>query len=269
MIKGAHLPVGATFFLTRLSHTMIMQLRAGPRYPDSIFRGLVVALLAVSLGLISSVIILRGVMPPSYNGISNATQIVASLTAAGAAAWTYYRRNPDLLLAHGAFAGATWTLANTFWYAYFAIIGEGLNYPTVADLGFAGVFLFLIAGYVEGMERGPLPSWYTAPIALPLVGIGLGLVYLLGANGKTLTTLVVFVLAAVLLSEALLRSAYRYPPIFAATVAFVLAHLFNSLDSTLPSIPWEFGVEAVGPMAAIAFSLFALSYLGYHREAVA
>lgn len=242
-----------------------MQLRAGSHYPDFIYRGMLSVLLAVSLGLLGGVILVHGEMPATYTWFSNVIQLVASIVAAGTAAWIYHRRNPNLLLVHGAFAGATWTLANTFWYAYFIVIGEGLNYPTVADLGFAGVFLFLIAGYLEGMERAPHPSWHAALIVMPLCSFGLGLVYLLGANAKTLTTLVVFVLAAVLLSEALLRSAHRHPALLAATVVFVLTHIFNSLDSTLANPPWITNIA--GALAAIAFSLFALAYFGYTRGA--
>lgn len=242
---------------------MIMQLPVGRRYPETVFRGILVVLLVVSLGLLGGVVVLAGDLTVLYNEISNATQLVTSMVAAGVAAWTYHRRNPNLLLAHGAFAGATWTLANAFWYAYFILIGEGLNYPTVADLGFAGVFFFLIAGYLEGMERGPLPSWYAAPITLPLFAFGLGLVYLLGANAETLTTLFVFVLAAVLLSEALLRSAYKYPALLGGTIAFALAHMLNSLRSTFPDPPWA--VNAAGALAAIAFSLLALAYIGYTK----
>jgi hypothetical protein len=234
------------------------------RYPDFIFRGLLGVLLAVSLGLLGGVILVHGEMPVTYASFSNIIQLVASIVAAGVAAWTYHRRNPNLLLAHGAFAGATWTLANAFWYAYFILIGEGLNYPTVADLGFVGVFFFLIAGYLEGMERGSLPSWYAASITLPLFAFGLGIMYLLGMNAETLTTLVVFVLAAVLLSVALLRSAHRHPALLCGTIAFALAHILNSLRSTLPDPPWV--VEAAGAMAAIAFSLFALAYIGYTKE---
>ena len=243
---------------------MIMQLPVGRRYPETVVRGILVVLLVVSLGLLGGVIVLTGDLTGFYNEISNATQLVASMVAAGVAAWTYLRRNPDLLLAHGAFAGATWTLANAFWYAYFILIGEGLNYPTVADLGFAGAFLFLIAGYMEGMPRGPLPSWYAAPIAVPLFVFGLGLVYLFGVNAKTLTTLVILVLAFILLSEAILRSAHRFPVLLGGTIAFSLAHILNSLRSTLPDPPWA--VNAAGSLAAIAFSLLALAYLAYGKE---
>jgi hypothetical protein len=249
--------------------TEIMRLRPDTHVAETIFRGTLIVLLVVSLGMLGGVVLLRGEMPPAYNGISNATQLVASTVAAGAAAWTYYRRNSNLLLAHGAFAGATWTLANTFWYAYFVLIGEGLNYPTVADLGFAGVFLFLISGYQEGMARSPLPAWYAAPLLVLLPLFGLGPILLLGVNTKTLTTLVVFVLAAVLLSQALLRSGYRRPLLLGGTLAFVLAHLFNALDSTIPDLPWAVGVEAVGALAVLAFSLFGLAFLGYAEEGAA
>ena len=50
--------------------------------------------------------------------------------------------------------------------AYFILIGEGLNYPTVADLGFVGVFLFLIAGLQEGLARNRLSVLAAAPIAI-------------------------------------------------------------------------------------------------------
>ena len=116
---------------------------------------------------------------------------------------------------------------------YFILIGEGLNYPTVADLGFAGVFLFLITGFQEGLPRNRLPGWVAAPVA-PLIVTGLWLVAVLGADAKTLTTLVIFVLSAALLTSALLRSAERHPVLLAATVVFVLAHLCNSLNSTPP-----------------------------------
>jgi hypothetical protein len=244
----------------------IMRFRPDPRYVEPVLRGMLVLLLVVSAGLLVRVILLRGNMDPAYNTVSNAMQLVASLATAGAATWAYYRRIPDLFLAHGAFAGVTWTLANTFWYAYFILIGEGLNYPTVADLGFAGVFLFLISGYQEGMTRNSLPGWYMVPIMVLFPLGGLGLTLMSGLNPKTLTTFVVFVLAAVLLSEALLRSAWRYPRLFAATLIFVLAHLFNSLDSTLPGLPWFVGVETVGALAAIAFSLFALGFLDYSKK---
>jgi len=244
-----------------------MRLRAAPQYLDIFFLGALVVLLAVSLGLFGYVVLLRGEMPDAYVDIGNAVQLLASATAAGAASWTYFRRGPDLLLAHGAFAGATWTLANAFWYAYFILIGEGLNYPTVADLGFAGVFLFLIAGFQEGLPRNRLPGWAAAPIVLSLIGAGLWLVAVLGADAKTLTTLVIFVLSAALLTSALLRSADRHPVLLAATVVFVLAHLCNSLNSTLPDPPWV--VKAAGALAAITFSLYAIAFLTYSREAAA
>jgi hypothetical protein len=243
-----------------------MRLRPDPRYGELVVRGFLVVLLVVSLGMLGGVILLRGEMPAAYNGISNATQLVASTVAAGAAAWAYHRRTHALFLAHGAFAGATWTLANAFWFAYFVLIGEGLNYPTVADLGFVGVFLFLISAYREGMARSHLPAWYMAPLLVLLPLVGVEPILLLGVNAKTLTTLIVFVLAAVLISELLLRSGYRHPALFAATVAFVLAHLFNALDSTIPDLPWVAGVEAVGALAILAFSLFGLAFLGYTKE---
>ena len=221
-------------------------------------------LLVVSLGLLGTVVLVHGAMPAAYTSIGNATQLVASAAAAGAAAWTYSRRGPDMLLAHGAFAGATWTLANAFWYAFFILIGAGLNYPTVADLGFAGVFLFLIAGFQEGLARNRMPGWAALPIALPLIGGGLWLVAQLGVDSKSLTTLVVFALAAALLSAALLRSAHRHPVLFAATVVFALAHICNSLHSTLPDPAWV--TNSAGALAAIAFSLFAIAYLTYSKE---
>lgn len=238
-----------------------MNVSGAPRYADALFRGALWLLLAASAGLLAFVVLLQGQMPAAYHDIGNAIQLAASAAAAAACAWTYYRRSPDILLVHGAFAAGTWTLANAFWYAYFILIGEGLNYPTVADLGFAGVFLFLIAGFQEGLARNRLPAWATAPIALPLLAAGLWLVALLGADAKTLTTLVVFALAAALLSAALLRSAHRHPVLLAATVAFALTHILNSLDSTLPDPPWV--TNAAGALAAIAFSLFAIAFLGY------
>jgi len=239
--------------------------RGAPQYLDTLFRGALLVLLALGLGMLGIVVFFRGVLPDAYPIYGNVVQLSASTVAAGAAAWAYYRRGPDLLLAHGAFASATWTLANTFWYAYYILIGEGLNYPTVADLGFAGVFLFLIAGYQEGMARGRLPWWSATPVALPLLAAGFWLVLALGADAKTLTTLVVFALAAALLTAALLRSAYRHPVLLAATVTFALTHILSSLDGTLPSPPWI--THAGGALAAMAFSLFGLAYLGYTREA--
>lgn len=230
-----------------------------PRYADTLLRGAVFALLVVSLGLLGAVVLVRGAMPAAYTDIGNATQLVASGAAAATAAWSYYRRGPDMLLVHGAFAAGTWTLANAFWYAYFILIGEGLNYPTVADLGFVGVFLFLIAGLQEGLARNRLSVLAAAPIAIPLLGAGLWLVAVLGADAKTLTTLVVFTLSAALLSSALLRSAHRHPVLFAATVVFSLTHILNSLDSTLPDPPWV--TNAAGALAAISFSLFAIAFL--------
>jgi hypothetical protein len=255
----------ATIFCPEQS-TEIMQLRPDPHMAESVFRGMLIVLLTISLGMLGGVILFRGEMPAAYNGISNTVQLVASTVAAGAAAWVYHRRKKALFLAHGAFAAATWTLANTFWYAYFVLIGEGLNYPTVADLGFVGVFLFLISAYREGMARSTLSARYAVPALVLLPLFGLVPVFLLGVNGKTLTTLVVFVLAAVLLSEALLRSGYRYPLLLSGTIAFVLAHLFNALDSTIPNLPWVVGVEAVGALAVLAFSLFGLAFLGYAQE---
>ncbi|HZD43068.1 MAG TPA: hypothetical protein VE134_03325 [Methanomicrobiales archaeon] len=244
----------------------IMQLRPDPRLAEIVFRGVLIVLLAIAVGMLGSVVLLRGEMPAAYNSISNTVQVVASTVAAGAAAWVYYSRKKSLLLAHGAFAGATWTLANTFWFAYFVLIGEGLNYPTVADLGFIGVFLFLISGYQEGMARSSLPAWYAAPALAILPLFGLVPVFLLGVSGKTLTTLVVFVLAAVLISEALLRSGYRHPLLLSGTIAFAITHLFNSLDSTIPNLPWAVGVEAVGGMAVLSFSLLGLAFLQYAQE---
>jgi len=74
------------------------------------------------------------------------------------------------------------------------------------------------------------------------------------------------VLAAVLLSESLLRSGYKHPLLLGGTIAFVLAHLFNSLDSTVPNLPWAASVEAVGALAVLAFSLLGLAFLGYRQE---
>ncbi len=248
------------------AHNEIVNVTGASKYTEALFRGALWLLLAVSAGLLAYVILLRGQMPPAYTDIGNAVQLTASAAAAGAAVWSYYRRGPDLLLAHGAFAGATWTLANTFWYAYFILIGEGLNYPTVADLGFAGVFLFLIAGFQEGLPRNRLSSWAAAPIAIPLIGAGLWLVAVLGPNAKTLTTLVMFALSAALLSSAVLRSVNRHPVLLAATIVCALAHLCNSLDSTLPDPPWV--TNAAGALAAITFSLFAIAFLAYSREDV-
>lgn len=242
-----------------------MNVSGASRNSDSLFRGALWLLLAVSVGLVAYVVLLHGQMPSVYTDIGNAIQLTASMAAAGAAAWSYYRRGPDMLLAHGAFAGATWTLANTFWYAYFILIGEGLNYPTVADLGFAGVFLFLIAGFQEGLPRNRLPLWAAAPIALPLLAAGLWLVAVLGPNAKTITTLVMFALSAALLSTALLRSVHRHPILLAATVVCVIAHICNSLNSTLPDPPWV--VKEAGALAAVTFSLFAIAYLTYSKEA--
>lgn len=244
-----------------------MGLRGAPPHLETLFRYALLALLALSLGLLGAALIVYGPMPAPFTEISNAVQLVASMAAAGAAAWAYYRRKPDLLLAHGAFAGATWTLANAFWYAYYILIGQELVYPTVADLGFAGVFLFLIASYQEGRPRNRLPWYVAAPIAVPLLAYGIWLVLALGADGKTLTTLVIFALAAALLSTALLRLTPRYPALIAGTVAFALAHLFNSVDFTLPEAPELVGTGMAGALAALAFSLFGLAYLGYTGEA--
>ncbi|MEN6342282.1 MAG: hypothetical protein ABFC89_06940 [Methanospirillum sp.] len=238
-----------------------MNIPGASKYTDALFRGATWLLLAASVGLLAYVVLLRGQMPAAYQDIGNAIQLTASAVAAGAAAWSYFRRGPDMLLAHGAFAGATWTLANAFWYAFFILIGSGLNYPTLADLGFAGVFLFLIAGFQEGLPRNRLPAWAAAPIALPLLAAGLWLVAVLGPNAKTLTTFVMFALSAALLSSGLLRSVYRHPVLLAATVVCVLAHLMNSLDSTLPDPPWV--TNAAGALAAITFSLFAIAFLQY------
>lgn len=238
-----------------------MNIPGAAKYTDAVFRGAAWLLLAASVGLLAYVGLLRGQTPPAYSDIGNAIQLTASAVAAGAAVWTYHRRNPDIFLVHGAFAAGTWTLANTFWYAFFILIGEGLNYPTLADLGFVGVFLFLIAGFQEGLDRNRLPSWAAAPVALPLLAAGIGLVVVLGPNAKTLTTLVMFSLSAALLSSALLRSVYRHPVLLAATVVCVLAHLMNSLDSTLPNPPWI--TNAAGALAAITFSLFAIAFLRY------
>ena len=127
-------------------------------------------------------------------------------------------------------------------------------------------FLFLISGYREGMPRSPLPTGYAVPALVILPLIGLSPIILLGVNAKTLTTFVVFVLAAVLLSEALLRPGYKHPLLLGGTIAFVLAHLFNSIDSTVPNLPWAASVEAVGALAVLAFSLLGLAFLGYRQE---
>jgi hypothetical protein len=241
-----------------------MRYRPDPRYGERAVRGMLVVLLVVSLGLLGDVILGHGPMSATYTGISNAIQLVASTATMGAAAWVYFRRTPRLFVAHGAFAAATWTLANGFWYAYFLVIGEGLNYPTVADLGFAGVFFFLIAGVLEGQPRGQQSRWVVGPVAISLLALGLWPVLLLGGNAKTITTLVVCMLSAVLLSEALLRSMYRHPPLFTAILAFILAHLLNSFNSTLVDPPWI--THGAGALAAIAFSLFALGYYDDSKE---
>jgi hypothetical protein len=238
--------------------------RPDPRYAELAVRGMLVVLFVVSLGLLGDVILVHGTMSYTYTGISNAIQLVASTASVGTAAWVYFHRTPSLFIAHGAFAAATWTLANGFWYAYFLVIGEGLNYPTVADLGFAGVFFFLIAGILEGHPRGPLSRWVVGPIVISLLALGLWSVLLLGVNAKTLTTLVVCMLSAVLLSEALLRSMHHHPTLFAAIIAFILAHLLNSLNSTLVDPPWV--THGAGALAAIAFSLFALGFFGHTKE---
>lgn len=242
-----------------------MRLRAAPPYLETLLFGALVVLLLVSLSLLGAVIAVRGPMPAAYTDAGNAVQLVASAAAAGAAAWTYSRRGPDLLLAHGAFASATWTLANAFWYAFFILIGEGLNYPTVADLGFAGVFLFLIAGFQEGLPRSRAPAWTAAVVAIPLLAAGCWLVVALGANAQTMTTFVVFGLAAILLVSSLLRSTFQHRVLLPATVVFCITHILNSLDSTLPDPPWV--TNAAGAMAAVAFSLFAIAYLRYAKEA--
>ena len=74
-------------------------------------------------------------------------------------------------------------------------------------------------------------------------------------------------LSAALLTSALHRSADRHPVLLAATIVFVLAHLCNSLNSTLPDPPWV--VKAAGALAAVTFSLYAIAFLTYSKEAAA
>ena len=241
-----------------------MGLRPELQYGEQVVRGMLVLLLLISLALLGYVIYVHGTMSATYTGISNAVQLVASAATVGAAGWVYFRRNPSLFVAHGAFAGATWTLANGFWYMYLIVIGSGLNYPTVADLGFVGAFFFLIAGVMEGQPRGKMSRWVVVPVAIPLLALGLLPVLLLGVNAQTITTLVVFLLSTILLSEALFRTVYHHRLLFAGILAFVLAHLLNSLNSTIVDPPWI--THAAGALAAIAFSLFALGFYGYTKE---
>ncbi len=232
--------------------------------------GLLVAffylLLAVSVGLVAVVLFLPDHSFPGFSDISNYTQLITSGSMAVVCLYAYFRWSRDALLIHGAFAAVSWTLANTFWYAYTLIIKTNLMYPTVAEAGFIGVFLFLIAGYEEVFARNRLPVWVTGAIMLPPLAVPLWLVLGMGLNLATVLTLLFFILAMGLVAVSVLYSVHLYGVLFLGTLAVALTHMLYAVRSTLPDPPWLLGV--VGPLAAVSFALLALGMLGRSKEAL-
>lgn len=224
------------------------------------------ALLALSVGLVAVVLFLPEHSFPGFSDISNYTQLITSGSMAAVCLYAYFRWSPDALLIHGAFAAASWTLANMFWYAYTLIIGTSLMYPTVAEAGFIGVFLFLIAGYEEVFARNRLPAWTAAAIMLPLLAVPLWLIITMGLTLATALTLLFFVLTTGLVAVAVLYSVSLYRVLFLGTLAVALTHMLYAVRSTLLEPHWILGI--VGPLAAVSFALLALGMLGRSKEAL-
>jgi hypothetical protein len=223
-------------------------------------------LLAISVGLILVVLFHPDHAVPGFLDISNYVQLIASGSMAATCLYAYVRWSPDALLIHGAFAGVSWTLANTFWYAYALIIGMDLMYPTVSEAGFIGVYLFLIAGYQEVFPRNQISFWIAPAIVLPFVAPPLWLFSLLGITPATVLTLVFFLLSGGLIAVAVLYSVHLYRVLFLGTIAVALAHMLYSFRSTVPDPHWAFGIA--GSLAAVSFTLLALGMLGRSKEAL-
>lgn len=203
-----------------------------------------------------------------YGTISNALQLLTSITCLIACAAVYLFWSRDLLLIYAGFAFGGWTLANTFWFAYTLIIGPTLMYPTVAEAGFLGVFLFLASGYLEVFPGRPQSLTRSVGSTLfILVLFSLVPVYLVLNQGLTLSTgvtLLFFLFTGYLLQVSLSRRVYQDRLLFAGTLLVIVAHLIYAVRETAFPDFWLFRI--VGPLVVLSFCVLAIGLLQRIRE---
>jgi hypothetical protein len=243
-----------------------------PKFPSvSHWYGLGLAffslLLIGSLGLGLAVFLLPSHTFEGFGAVSNALQFLASISCLIVCVTAYLFLSRDLLLVYAGFAFGGWTLANTFWYAYTLIIGPTLMYPTVAEAGFLGVFLFLASGYLEvfpGSARSLLRSAGISLCLIMLFSIPVYLILHLGLTLSTGVTLLFFLFSGYLLQVSLFHGVYEYRFLFAGTLVVIVAHLFYAVrEAALPDF-WL--LRLVGPLVVLSFCLLEIGLLQRVRE---
>ncbi len=199
----------------------------------------------------------------SFVDWSNYGQLAISLMCTIVAFYLYVsraRRNVFLL---AGFSSGLWFLSNSYWYLYVKIIGTGLLYPGMADIGFLGAFMLLATAIWLGFDEKKLPK----PLMLAIYGVPLAISLIAAAaniNGQTMTNVIYCVFSSFLILAVIQYYNNKCWPLFAGAVCYCAAMLAYALRETyFPGQPF---FTIVGQLAMISFCLIPLGLLRLGHE---
>ncbi len=199
----------------------------------------------------------------SFVDWSNYGQLAISFLCTAIAFYLYAapsRRNIFLLTG---FSSGLWFLSNSYWYLYVKIIGMGLLYPGMADIGFLGAFLLLATAIWLAFDEKKLPK----SLILAIYGVPLTIFVIAAAvniNSQTMANVIYCVFSSLLILAVVQYYNKKYWKFFAGLVCYCAAMLAYALRETY--FPGQPVFTIVGQLAMVSFCLIPLGLLQLHRE---
>lgn len=199
----------------------------------------------------------------SFTDWSNYGQFAVSFLCTAIAIYLYvvsHRRNIFLL---AGFSSGLWFTSNVFWFLYMKILGRGLLYPCIADVGFLGTFLLL----ATAIWLTPAGKKLTLSLPVAVYGISLiifGALALTNVTGQTMVNIVYGLSSSLLLLAVIQHYDKKYRLFYAGVVCYCVTMLAYVLRETY--FPDEPFFTVVGQLAMITFCLIPLGLIKLYTE---
>lgn len=236
-----------------------------PEIPDNtLSRILLSPRLFYGFVVLAAVLVILGYTLPAdlFFLLNNMSQVAIGIACTATSVLLYLSRR-QILFSIAAFAFGGWTLSNLFWYSYAAILGRNLMYPTVADAGFLGFFLFLAAAYRVSWPRHPAGTVREILVVLPLVLLPVIAVSSAGAGILIITGLYIL-FSVFLLHSTVHRVPEKCSMLLAGTVLYCITMIYFAVQETY----WQLWPEIIrqhfaGPMVIASFALIQVGLIAW------
>lgn len=174
----------------------------------------------------------------------------------------FYKKKANTVFLLAGFGFAVWTLGQIFWYSYEQLIGRGLIYPSIAEAGFIGFFLFIAAGIQISFRRNRLRAIPVLSFALYVIPVIF--LFIAGIGVKSLFNFVYFSASVFLIYISVSYLKREYIELLSGNLIYSLAFMiYASKETIFPTVKFFY---FVGPLVMIGLCLIQLGLLNLTEE---